>query len=229
MSQLGEDESHESHREKVRQLARAYAEALLSADEVAAETAIGEAMDAGLSTAQIDEEMIAPALWQVGELWERGEISVAEEHIATEITLRVLALQREVQRVVQARSGHRVMLATPAGELHAVALRMAANLLRDAGYDVVMLGADVPEDALVVMARRLEADVLCMSSTLLGRTERLLNFIDKVRRERRTVGFVIGGRGLTVKGELRPQIHVCQRVSEVVEAVDAMVKRARLN
>ena len=229
MGRLGENDSGESHQEKVRELARAYAAALLSADEVAAETVIREAMDAELSTAQIDDEMIAPALWLVGELWERGEISVAEEHIATEITLRVLALQREAQRVAQARSDYTVMLATSPGELHMVALRMAANLLRGAGYDIVMLGADVPGDALAVTARRLEADVVCMSSTLLGRTEHLLNCIDKVRRERHPVGFVIGGRGLTVEGQLRPQIHVCQRVSEVVEAVDAMVKRARLN
>jgi hypothetical protein len=45
----------------------------------------------------------------------------------------VLALQREAQRVARARSDHRVMLAAPADELHIVALRMVANLLRDAG------------------------------------------------------------------------------------------------
>ena len=44
------------------------------------------------------------------------------------------------------------MLATPAGELHVVALRMIGNLLRDAGYDVVMLGADVPAEALAAAA-----------------------------------------------------------------------------
>ena len=38
------------------------------------------------------------------------------------------------------------MLATPAGELHVVALRMTGNLLLDAGYDVMMLGPDVPAE-----------------------------------------------------------------------------------
>jgi MerR family transcriptional regulator, light-induced transcriptional regulator len=229
MSQRGENDSGESHREKISELARAYAAALLAGDEVAAEMVIREAMDADVSTPQIDDEMITPALWLVGELWERGEISIAEEHIATEITLRVLALQREAQRVARARSEHKVMLATPVGELHVVALRMAANLLRGAGYEIVMLGADVPEDALSVTARRIEADVVCMSSTLLGRTEHLMSCIDRVRRECRTVGFVIGGRGVTIEAKLRPEIQVCHRVSEVVEAVDALVKRARLN
>ena len=46
----------------------------------------------------IDDEIIAPALWLVGDLWERGDISIADEHLATEISLRVLALAREARR-----------------------------------------------------------------------------------------------------------------------------------
>ena len=96
-----ENESREAYEAKVSALGRAYVDALLSGDQVAAEIAIREAMDAGLGTAQIDDEIIAPALWHVGELWERGEISVADEHVATEISMRVLALQREAQRVAR--------------------------------------------------------------------------------------------------------------------------------
>ena len=111
-------------------------------------------MEAGVPTADIDDEIIAPALWLVGELWERGDISVADEHLATEISLRVLALQREAQRVASNRAGRSVMLAAPSGELHVVALRMVANLLRDGGYTVIMLGADVPPHALAAAATR---------------------------------------------------------------------------
>src|ERR1044071_1289990 len=99
-------------------LGRAYASALLAGDEVAAELAVRDAIDARLTTAQIDEEIIAPALWLIGRLWARGEISIADEHLATEISLRVLALQREVTRTVQDRSGHTALLAAPTGEQH---------------------------------------------------------------------------------------------------------------
>jgi B12 binding domain len=56
-------------------LARTYAAALVAGDEVAPEIAIREAFDANLSAAEIDDEIIAPALWLVGQLWERGEMS----------------------------------------------------------------------------------------------------------------------------------------------------------
>ena len=108
-------------------LRRAYAKALLDGDEVGAELAVRDAIDARITTAQIDEEIIAPALWLVGRLWARGEISIADEHLATEISLRVLALQREVTRTVQARGSHTALLAAPAGEQHTVALQMIAS------------------------------------------------------------------------------------------------------
>ena len=229
MGDRRENDSPESHEAKVSELGRAYAGALLRGDEIAAEIAVREAMEAKLSTAEIDDEIIAPALWLVGELWERGEISVADEHIATEISIRVLALQREAQRVTQARGAHRVMLAAPAGELHVVALRMIGNLLRDAGYHVVMLGADVPTQALAASASRHKPDVICLSATMPGGGDRALIAIHEVQQEWPDAGFVIGGSGLTARMRSRPGIEVCRRVSEVVEAVDAMVKRAHLN
>src|SRR5688500_9617547 len=96
------NESRESHEVKVSAISRAFAEALLIGDEIAAELAIREALAAKLGQGEIDDEIIAPALWLIGELWERGEISVADEHLATEISIRVLALQREAQRMIRA-------------------------------------------------------------------------------------------------------------------------------
>ena len=209
--------------------ARMYADALVAGDEVAAEIAIREAMDANLGAAAIDDEIIAPALWRVGELWERGDISVADEHLASEITLRVLALHREVTRVAQDRQGHQIMLATPAGELHTIALRMVGELLRGAGYPIVMLGANVPAHALVACVKRHRPDVLCLSATMPEMSGPMSRAIDQVREAVPSVQFVIGGGTLKAGPLARPGVVVCQRVSEAVEAVDASVKHAQVN
>jgi methanogenic corrinoid protein MtbC1 len=226
---MGHRPENEAHEARIGALGRAYADALLAGDQAAAEIAIREAMDAGLRTPQIDDVIIAPALWMVGELWERGEISVADEHLATEISLRVLALQREAQRMSDARGTRRVLLATPAGELHVVALRMTGNLLRDAGYAVVMLGPDVPTDALVAAAARHRPDVICLSSTMPRGAAQVLIAIEAMAHLSSVSGFVLGGRGLTSQMRSRPRIDVCRRVSDVVDAVDAIVKRSALN
>lgn len=210
-------------------MAGAYGSALVMGDEIAADIAIREAMDAGLTTVEIDEMVIAPAMWRVGELWERGELSVAEEHIATEITTRVIALQREARRVAESRRGRRVLLATPAGERHVVALHMVSNLLHGAGYDIVMVGPDVPADALGASVRLHQADVVCMSSTMPGQSRQTLETIDAIRQEWPSAAFVIGGSGLTAEAESRPEVRHCAGVSEAVDVVDAMVKRAGRN
>jgi methanogenic corrinoid protein MtbC1 len=211
------------------ELGRAYAKALLAGDEVGAELAVRDAIDARLSTAQIDDEIIAPALWLIGRLWARGEISVADEHLATEISLRVLALQREASRTARDRAGRRALLAAPAGELHTVALQMIANLLRDAGYTVLMLGPDVPPGALAEAAVRHEPELICLTATMPDVSDRVMLAIHEVERGWPAAGWVIGGRGLSARLRPRPGIHVCRRVSEVVEAADAVVKRADLN
>jgi methanogenic corrinoid protein MtbC1 len=229
MADRCQQDPREPREEKIRHLARAYRSALLAADLAAAESTIRDALDAELTSAEVFEEVIAPALWLVGELWERGEISVADEHAATEISLRVLALEREAQRVTRARGAYRVMLAAPPGERHVVALQMVDSLLAAAGYSVLMLGADVPARALASSARRHQPDVICLSATNPGRSEQVLSCIDEARAERPFVGFVVGGRGITAEGQLRAGVDVCARVSEAVDAVDAIVKRARSN
>src|SRR3954447_2733430 len=106
--------------------------ALLEGDAVAAERVVRDAFDDELPYALIHDAVVAPALHRIGKLWERGEIGVAHEHLATQISLRVLALLRELFGVARRRSEKRVMLAAVEGEQHVVALQMVGDLLEDA-------------------------------------------------------------------------------------------------
>jgi MerR family transcriptional regulator, light-induced transcriptional regulator len=211
------------------ELGQSYAKALIAGDEVGAEHVVREALDARLSTAQIDDEIIAPALWLIGRLWARGEISVADEHLATQISLRVLALQREARRTARGREGHKVLLAAPEGEAHVVALQMVGNLLRDAGYSVLMLGGDVPLEALAESAARHEPEVICLSATMPSASDRLTIAIHEIQRSWPGAGYLLGGRGISSRLRPRPGIQLCRRVSEAVETTDALLKRADFN
>jgi methanogenic corrinoid protein MtbC1 len=226
MDDRRENDTRES---RLAALSRAFARALVTGDEIEAEQTVRDAMDAGLSTPDIDDEIIAPGLWLIGELWERGEISIADEHLATEIALRVIALQREAQRVKWERPDHRVMLAAPAGEHHIVALRMVANLLRGAGYGSVLLGGDMPPDTIAAAAQRHEPSIVCLSATMPGGADHVLVAIHEIEQAWPVSGFVVGGRGVHTHLRARPGIEICNSVTEAVGAVDALVRRASLN
>ncbi|HEX8050917.1 MAG TPA: B12-binding domain-containing protein, partial [Solirubrobacterales bacterium] len=108
--------------------------ALLDVDPARAYEVARRGLDRGLSLACVYEEVIAPALWRVGELWEEGAISVADEHLATAMTYRIMVGLYASTLGTESGGGH-VLLAGVEGEQHVVGLRMAADVLEVAGFE----------------------------------------------------------------------------------------------
>jgi excisionase family DNA binding protein len=120
---------------------------LIAGDEAGAWALVEAVLAAGMKPDESLLELIAPALRSVGGHWESGEWSIADEHRATAVATRLIARlgSRFGRRGVKRGT---VVLAAPAGELHALPVSIAANLLRWRGFNVVELGADTPPDAL---------------------------------------------------------------------------------
>lgn len=208
---------------------REYADALLAGDPPAAETAIREAIEAGLGEARIYDGVIRPALQMVGDLWADGHISVAQEHLATSITMRVLVLQRDVFRLARQRSSHRVLLAAAQGELHVVGLEMTASLLRNAGYEVRLFGADLPV-ADVASAVDMHKPVAIGFSAATAMTAiNLPPAFDAARDRDPKIGILVGGRAISEGWQGTWDVVVCRHVGDAVDHIDAFVKRAGRN
>jgi MerR family transcriptional regulator, light-induced transcriptional regulator len=150
-------------------------EALTGFDSAAGHAAFDRMLGARSLDAAL-RDVVLPALREVGERWEGGAISVAQEHFATElITGRLRGLGREWG----AGLGPRAVLACPAGERHDVGLLCCALALDRRGWRVTYLGADTPVDALesvvgtvepaVVVIGAVQADPLQAAAAALGR------------------------------------------------------------
>jgi MerR family transcriptional regulator, light-induced transcriptional regulator len=210
-------------------LQRLYADAILRGDEVEAERVIRDAIDARLDQATIDEHIIGPAMRMVGDLWEDGNLTVADEHLATEITIRMLALQREAFRVARRRASVRVLLAAVEGERHVVGLGMVANLLLEGGYDVRMLGADVPLDTLPAALDRHEPAVVGLTVTMPSLGPIAERAVELIRCTPALSGVMLGGAGLPSRLRGDPRLVICRGVGDAVETVDALVQHASSN
>jgi methanogenic corrinoid protein MtbC1 len=211
------------------ELQREFTDALLRGDEPGAEVVLRDAIEADVPEGDIDEVVIAPALRAVGDFWEAGELTVAEEHLATEIALRVIALQREAFRVVRRRPGVVVVLAAMEGEQHVVGLRMAGSLLAHAGYDVKQLGASVPAADLGAIIERHEPAVVGLSATMPATATMVAQTVAAVRAVRPSTAIVVGGTGLPDEVLDQPGLRRCRRAPDVVPVVDGLVQRASLN
>jgi methanogenic corrinoid protein MtbC1 len=145
------------------------------------------------------QQVIAPAMHELGRLWEEGAITTADEHLATALTHRVLAALRPpelLEGTLERRPGRpRALLAAVQGEQHALGLRMAADLLEDNGYEVAYLGADVPTAALLQAVQTLSPDLLGLSATIPESRQQLEDAVESVRAEFPQLPVLVGGQG----------------------------------
>lgn len=201
--------------------ARRLGDALRAADGRRAEAVARDAFAAGLSLAAVYARVVAPAMYWIGELWERRAITVADEHAAAAICHGVIASLDPMSGSEPRDLRATVLLAAPSGERHGLGLRMAADVLERAAFHVIYLGTDVPVDALVQSVAAYEPAIVGLSMTMprpRSDIRALLALIGQASGAR----VLIGGQG--VPGALPDdRVSVIAGVESVVDQVKRML------
>ena len=178
-----------------RRLSRTYQDALTVADAEGAGRVARQALREGMGVAGLYQRVIAPAMWRIGELWEQGEISVADEHLATALTHQAMAGIYGPSLGHKAMPG-RILMAAVEGEQHALGLRMAADVIELAGYETIYLGADVPiADLLQTVASR-SPDLVGLSATMPSSIPALDRAVAEIQRVDPSPIVLFGGQGV---------------------------------
>lgn len=121
----------------------------------------------------LGEELIFIGLSKIGKRWYEGDISVQQEHFASELVIRkISALIDDAPATLHPQ---KVLLGSPPGELHTIALSYIHLLLRYRGWDVTYLGANVPLDKLNESIEALHPSLVIMTATRLKTTPALLD------------------------------------------------------
>jgi DNA-binding transcriptional MerR regulator/methylmalonyl-CoA mutase cobalamin-binding subunit len=142
-----------SSRDHRRQMIEAFVAAAEAASPAGTEAALDEILASGSFEAVIDDVLL-PAAAALGESWAAGRLGVAAEHAASG------AVARRLSAAYQAAAGDsrtKVLVGLPPGSRHELGALAFAVALRRRGVGVMYLGADVPVDAWVDVARRTKA------------------------------------------------------------------------
>lgn len=134
--------------------------ALDAFDEGAAHTAFDRLL-AAFTVDTVLADVVLPYLRELGERWEAGDATVAQEHFASHaLRGRLLGLARGWDRG----GGPRALLACPPGELHDLPLVVFGLALRGRGWRVLFLGSDTPVETLADAVDLLRPELVVVSA-----------------------------------------------------------------
>lgn len=159
-------------------------EALERFDDAAAHAAL-DSLFATFTFETVARDVILPLLRKIGDRWRRGELSVGQEHFASNVLRgRLLGLARGWDQGV----GPRAVLACAPEERHELALIVFGIALRAQGWRITYLGADTPVDSLDVG----DADAVVIAATTSDRFESAASQLQQLAR---TIDLAIAGAG----------------------------------
>lgn len=142
----------------------------------------------------IVERIIEPTLLEIGVRWQRGEITVAQEHFASQY---IGALLRDLLRLVTVDTGaRRVLLASFADDEHELSLYSLAVRLAHWQWKPVILGARTPPESLRDAVKAVNASVVGLSTTIAPRRARMGELIAKYSAACGETPWVVGGSGV---------------------------------
>jgi len=146
-----------------------------------------------LSAPYLRSQVLIPLLREIGERWRDGSMRIAQEHLASVVvrshlgTLRVGNLPPD--------AAPRIVVSTPAGQLHEFGALMAAATAMENGWEVVYLGPNPPAEEIAAAAKQRDAQAVALSIIYPGADPRLH---EEFRRLREFLGegvpILVGGR-----------------------------------
>lgn len=142
-------------------------------------------------------QLLTPAMYHIGELWENNEIGVAEEHLATAICDFVVSA---VENRKQSGDGteRKVMVLGPEGEDHYIGLKMVASLFRENGWSVKYLGPNLPLDHALNAAHLWKPDAIALSAALVYRLPLIKTYISEFLQLDPKPTVFLGGRAVSI-------------------------------
>jgi MerR family transcriptional regulator, light-induced transcriptional regulator len=154
--------------------------------------------------AEICDTVIVPSFTSVGLKWERGELSVADEHRASATLMD--ALSQTLARIPPPAADAPVAaLACIGDEQHDMGLRMVRLVLHTIGFATVLLGGTVPVLDLSALVSRSSPPplILALSASPRASASDLKGHLAVLSSATRTLGvsLVTGGRGFATLRE----------------------------
>jgi 5-methyltetrahydrofolate--homocysteine methyltransferase len=174
-------------------------QAILDGNREDIATLVENALTAGAEAGRLVDEVMIPAILQVGEFFDKKICFLPQLIASAEAMRRGLSyLEPRLYHAAAARARKgTVVLATVAGDIHDIGKNIVALMLKNHGYQIIDLGKDVPATAVIAAVKQHRADVAGLSALMTTTMIQMKNVIDLAAAERLPVRFILGGAVVT--------------------------------
>ncbi|TYP73198.1 MerR family transcriptional regulator [Paenibacillus methanolicus] len=136
--------------------------------------------------------LLAPVLYRIGDAWESGLITVAQEHFASQL---VMERFNQFHRILPVQAHLPLAMAfCPEGEHHHMGLMLFSLFMRRKGLDVVYLGPNTPLAGLTRLIKMRRVSIVAASVSDPPLLAALETWIETCRTEHPGLAFVLGGQ-----------------------------------
>lgn len=199
---------------------RRFAAALLGADHRTCLSIAEEAVDGDRGIGDFYMRVLQPAMYEIGQLWESGQISVAQEHLASSIVGRVMTSIYLGCDCSRPPLGTAVVSAAPE-EYHEIGCWMVSDMLEMDGWRVRYLGANTPAEELMDYLRDDPPDLLALSVTMPFNIDRAADLVRALRADPdlASIRILLGGAAIGSVDGLWRRLGADATASDAAEAV----------
>lgn len=157
-----------------------------------------EALESGEKPAELLNQVLLPAINQVGEYFDQGKYFLPQLIASAEAMKNSIEI---LEPLLQTGSAGEempvVVIATVEGDIHDIGKNLVALMLKNHGFHVIDLGKDVPQAKILETARKHHAEFIALSALMTTTMQRMREIVAAAKQEGITAKIIIGGAVIT--------------------------------
>jgi methanogenic corrinoid protein MtbC1 len=167
--------------------------ALVDGDKDECASIVQSLLADGVNLKDVYVELFQKSLYRVGKLWDHDQMSIPEEHLATQI---IESLISRFAPVGKSEPEKKVVVTCIDKEFHEIGAKMVSNVFELAGWKTYYLGASVPTKEIIKFVKQIDPEVIALSWSLYLNLGRFLEVVDHLTKFFPTKKVLVGGQAL---------------------------------
>lgn len=151
----------------------------------------------GIEPIELFDDVISKVMTKIGMMWERNEIGVEVEHIASCKLINVLIrIEKELKN---SSNGNKVICSTLGNELHEIPVLVLKIMLSYYGWRVIYPGVNLPKKSLIKLINENKPDLVCLSLMFIDNSNKSAADIKEIHSvcKKANSKLVVGGNSLS--------------------------------